>query len=143
MSSVCLSLALNVNIYANCYFSRDCQREICNDPSITCLPSYISTLTNICKQALIDGPKNGASRQVISFSHLTLLPIVLPKFPRGARTGTVAKKWESADVEGKFKQTRHAKQISVREKRSGLSDFERFVVARLKKQVFLFPYEFG
>ena len=61
--------------------------------------------------------------------------MVLPKFPRGARTGTVAKKWAGADVEKKFAETRHAKKIAVREKRSNLSDFERFVVARLKKQV--------
>jgi len=61
--------------------------------------------------------------------------VVLPKFPRGARTGTVAKKWAAADVEKKFAETRHAKKIAVREKRSNLSDFERFVVARLKKQV--------
>jgi large subunit ribosomal protein L14e len=84
---------------------------------------------------LIDGPKDGASRQVISLSNLTLLPIVLPKFPRGARSGTVAKKWASAEVEKKFETTRHAKKIAIREKRSNLSDFERFVVARLKKQV--------
>jgi large subunit ribosomal protein L14e len=84
---------------------------------------------------LIDGPKDGASRQVISLSHLNLLPHVLPKFPRGARSGTVAKKWASADVEKKFESTRHAKKMAIREKRGGLSDFERFVVSRLKKQV--------
>ena len=68
--------------------------------------------------------------------HLNLLPIVVPKFPRGARSSTVAKKWATADVETKFKETRHAKKIAIREKRSALSDFERFVVMRLKKQVF-------
>ena len=87
---------------------------------------------------MIDGPKDGASRQVISLSHLNLLPHVLPKFPRGARSGIVAKKWASADVENKFENTRHAKKMAVREKRIGLSDFERFVVSRLKKQVLLF-----
>ena len=84
---------------------------------------------------MIDGPKDGASRQVIQLSHLNLLPVVLPKFPRGARPGTVAKKWSAAEVEKKFENTRHARKIALREKRSGLSDFERFVVARLKKQV--------
>jgi Ribosomal protein L14 len=38
-------------------------------------------------------------------------------------------------VEKKFEATRHAKKMAVRGKRSALSDFERFVVARLKKQV--------
>jgi ribosomal protein L14E/L6E/L27E len=91
--------------------------------------------TNLFFQALIDGPKDGASRQVISLSHVNLLPVVLPKFPRGARSGTVAKKWATADVEKKFESTGHAKKIALREKRSSLTDFERFVVARLKKQV--------
>jgi ribosomal protein L14E/L6E/L27E len=84
---------------------------------------------------LIDGPKDGASRQVIALTHLDLLHVVLPKFPRGARSGTVAKKWASAEVEKKFETTRHSRKMVVREKRNGLSDFERFVVARLKKQV--------
>ena len=97
------------------------------------IPTIVEIISE--KSALIDGPKNGASRQAISLAHLSLLPVILPKFPRGARTGTVAKKWAAADVEGKFQQTRHAKQIAVREKRSNLTDFERFVVARLKKQV--------
>jgi len=104
--------------------------EIVSEKSVLHPPFYSLTY-----QALIDGPKDGASRQVISLSHVTLLPVVLPKFPRGARSGTVAKKWASADVESKFEKTRHARQLAVREKRSGLSDFERFVVARLKKQV--------
>jgi large subunit ribosomal protein L14e len=91
---------------------------------------------------LIDGPKDGASRQVINLNHLNLLPVVLPKFPRGARSGTVAKKWAAADVDEKFKSTRHSKQIAIREKRRGLTDFERFVVARLKKQVRLMSYCF-
>ena len=84
---------------------------------------------------MIDGPKDGASRQVIPLTHLDLLHVVLPKFPRGARSGTVAKKWTAADVETKFESTRHSKRNVLREKRNGLSDFERFVVARLKKQV--------
>lgn len=97
--------------------------------------SLCFNFTNLSFQALIDGPKDGASRQVISLSHVHLLPVVLPKFPRGARTGTVAKKWATADIEKKFENTRHAKKIALREKRTSLTDFERFVVGRLKKQV--------
>jgi large subunit ribosomal protein L14e len=87
------------------------------------------------KSVLIDGPKDGASRQVINLSSLQILPIVLPKFPRGARTVTVTKKWAAAGVETAFAKTRIAKVLAVREKRSQLNDFDRFVVARLKARV--------
>jgi len=84
---------------------------------------------------LIDGPKDGASRQVIQLSHLYLLPVVIPKFPRGARSSTVAKKLAASDIEKKFEASRLAKKAAVREKRANLSDFDRFKVQRLKKQV--------
>ena len=87
------------------------------------------------KSALIDGPKDGASRQVIQLSHLHLLPVVIPKFPRGARSSTVAKKLASSDIEKKFEGSRLAKKSAVRDKRASLSDFDRFKVQRLKKQV--------
>lgn len=47
----------------------------------------------------------------------TSSPPFSPKFPSD-RSGAVAKKWFVADVETKFKETRHLKKIGVREKRS-------------------------
>jgi hypothetical protein len=46
----------------------------------------------------------------------------------------VAKKWATADVE-KIQGDTPCKKFAIREKRSALSDFERFVVIKLKKQV--------
>ena len=84
-------------------------------------------------QALVDGPsskeKAAVPRHAISLANVILTPIVLPKLPRAAGTGAVAKAWE------KWDQSTWAKKREQREKRRGLSDFERFKVMRLKKQV--------
>ncbi|KAI5948821.1 hypothetical protein KGF57_005219 [Candida theae] len=84
------------------------------------------------KRALIDGPK--VPRQAISFAKVTLTPIVLPNLPRGARTATVQKKWAASEVDSKWASSAWAKKLATKEKRSQLSDFERFQVLVLKKQ---------
>ncbi|EMG46065.1 RPL14 60S ribosomal protein L14 [Candida maltosa Xu316] len=84
------------------------------------------------KRALIDGPK--IQRQSIALAKVTLTPIVLPNLPRGARTGTVSKKWAAADIDAKWAATAWAKKLANRERRSQLTDFERFQVMVLKKQ---------
>ena len=47
----------------------------------------------------------------------------------------MAKAWEKAGVEEKWAESAWAKRREQREKRRGLSDFERFKVLRLRKQV--------
>mmetsp|Transcript_9000 Transcript_9000/g.8900 ORF Transcript_9000/g.8900 Transcript_9000/m.8900 type:complete len:134 (+) Transcript_9000:69-470(+) len=84
------------------------------------------------KRVLIDGPK--VQRQAVQLGKVVLTPIVLSNLPRGARTGTVNKKWAAADVDSKWAATSWAKKLASREKRSQLSDFERFQVLVLKKQ---------
>ncbi|MCJ1426150.1 hypothetical protein MMC29_004052 [Sticta canariensis] len=90
------------------------------------------------KRALVDGPstKENASvpRHAISLSNLIITPIVIPKLPRAAGRGPVAKAWEKAGVEEKWAESAWAKRREQREKRRGLSDFERFKVLRLRKQ---------
>lgn len=81
---------------------------------------------------MIDGPK--VERQAISLGKVVLTPIVLPNLPRGARTGTVEKKWAAAEVDSKWAATSWAKKLAARERRSQLTDFERFQVLVLKKQ---------
>ncbi|KAI5966791.1 uncharacterized protein KGF55_000200 [Candida pseudojiufengensis] len=84
------------------------------------------------KRVLIDGPK--VPRQAISLAKVTLTPIVLPNLPRGARTSTVNKKWAASDVDQKWASSAWAKKLASKERRSQLSDFERFQVMVLKKQ---------
>lgn len=73
-------------------------------------------------------------RQAISFSNCVLSDFVLPNLPRGARSPTVKKVWEKAEIDKKWKESNWAKKRDQQAKRSGLSDFDRFKVLRLKKQ---------
>ncbi|KAG7660657.1 uncharacterized protein J8A68_005774 [[Candida] subhashii] len=84
------------------------------------------------KRVLIDGPK--IQRQSIALAKVVLTPIVLSKLPRGARTATVQKKWTAAEIDTKWASTSWAKKLASKERRSQLSDFERFQVLVLKKQ---------
>jgi large subunit ribosomal protein L14e len=91
------------------------------------------------KQVLVDGPSTKEDsvipRHALALAHATLTPIVIPKLPRAAGTGAVKKVWEKAEVEKKFEETSWAKKRDHSEKRRNLSDFDRFKVMRLKKQV--------
>lgn len=87
---------------------------------------------------MVDGPASDPAlavpRQAISFSHAILSDFVLPNLPRAAKAATVKKFWESAEIDKKWKESNWAKRREQQSKRSGLNDFERFLVTRLKKQ---------
>jgi ribosomal protein L14E/L6E/L27E len=91
---------------------------------------------------LVDGPSTKEDsivpRHALALAHVSLTPIVIPKLPLAAGTGAVKKAWEKAEVESKFEDTSFAKKRAQQERRRKLSDFERFKVMRLKKQVGLF-----
>ncbi|KAK8073788.1 60S ribosomal protein L14 [Apiospora phragmitis] len=90
------------------------------------------------KRVLIDGPssdeKLAVPRQAISLSDALLAPFVIEKLPRAARTGTVKKFWEEAQIDAKWKESSWAKRKEQNERRRVLTDFDRFKVMRLKKQ---------
>ncbi|EON99088.1 putative ribosomal protein l14 protein [Phaeoacremonium minimum UCRPA7] len=90
------------------------------------------------KRALVDGPasdsKLAVPRQAISLSEVLLSDFVIAKLPRGARTGTVKKAWEKAEIDSKWKESNWAKKQLQKERRAQLTDFDRFKVLRLKKQ---------
>lgn len=81
---------------------------------------------------MIDGPS--VKRQAIALRKVSLTELVLPNFPRGARTGVVHKKWAAAEIDAKWAETATAKRLAAQNKRAALSDFERFQVLVLKKQ---------
>lgn len=60
---------------------------------------------------------------------------MLPNFPKGAGTGAVKKQWEKYEVDSKWEDSAWAKSRAQSTKRRGLTDFERFKVLRLRKQV--------
>lgn len=73
-------------------------------------------------------------RHSVSLSNTVLSDFVLPNLPRGARTPTVKKCWEKAEIDQKWKDSNWAKKRDQKAKRSALTDFDRFKVLRLKKQ---------
>jgi ribosomal protein L14E/L6E/L27E len=90
-------------------------------------------------QVLVDGPASTADKTVprheARLSDVSLTPIVISKLPRASRNGIVRAAWEKEGVEQKWSQSAYAKRKERTEKRRQLTDFERFKVMRLKKQV--------
>jgi len=83
-------------------------------------------------RALVDGPCSGVARQSMNFKQLHLTKFVL-EFPHSARTKTVRKAWEKADVNKKWLETTWAKKIAATEKRKNLTDFDRFKLMKAKQ----------
>lgn len=90
-------------------------------------------------QILVDGPstKEGAvvPRQAVPTSIISLTPWVIPNLPKAAGTGPVKKLWEKHEVDKKWAESSWAKKREQQDRRKNLTDFERFKVLRLKKQV--------
>ncbi|EXJ94942.1 large subunit ribosomal protein L14e [Capronia coronata CBS 617.96] len=88
---------------------------------------------------LIDGPstKEGAAvpRQPIQTSAVSLTPWVIPNLPKASGTGALKKLWAKYDVDSKWAESSWAKKREQQDRRRNLTDFERFKVMRLKKQV--------
>ena len=87
----------------------------------------------------MDGPskseKAAVPRHSAALNNLIITPIVVPKLPRAAGRGPVAKAWEKEKVEEKWAESAWAKRREQREKRRNLTDFQRFKAMVMKKQV--------
>ncbi len=83
---------------------------------------------------MVDGPATEVPRQALSLAHVVLTPLTVPNVTRGARSVIIAKKWAASDVSKKWAASSWAKKIAQRERRSQLTDFERFQVGVFKKQ---------
>jgi large subunit ribosomal protein L14e len=92
------------------------------------------TIVDVIDQnrALVDGPCSGVARKAISFKQLHLTKFVI-KFPHSARTRTVRKAWEKADVNKQWAETTWAKKIAATKLRKELSDFDRFKLMKAKQ----------
>jgi len=91
------------------------------------------------KQVLVDGPSDEAGKDVprhaAALSHLSLTPIVIKKLPLAAGNGAIKAAWKKAEVEQKWDSSSWAQSRAKSAKRRALTDFERFKVMRLRKQV--------
>ena len=68
--------------------------------------------------------------------HLSITPIKCTTVTRGAKTATVLKAMKKDDIDGKWALTSWAKKLNKAATRGSLSDFDRFKVMILRKQVY-------
>lgn len=91
------------------------------------------------RKVLIDGPSpqenRAVPRQPFHLSGVSLTPFVIPKLPKSAGTGPLKRLWEKNEIDEKWAESSWAKKAERQEKRNNLTDFERYKVMRLKKQV--------
>ena len=96
-------------------------------------------------QVLVDGPSGEEQkivpRHVLPLAHATLTHFVIPQLPRAAGTGPVKKLWAKNEIDGKWASSGFAQKTERTERRKNLTDFERFKVLRLRKQVRLCTHE--
>ncbi|KAK7114732.1 large ribosomal subunit protein eL14-like [Littorina saxatilis] len=83
-------------------------------------------------RALIDGPCSGVLRRDTNFKALHLTPFTIG-IGNSARSGTVRKAWEKAEITKKWNETTWAKKIASKERRAELTDFERFKLMKAKQ----------
>ena len=109
------------------------------DPGRVCLSVLVCRISAHQEQILVDGPSTKEDqvvpRQPIPTSSVSLTPWVIPNLPKAAGTGAVKKLWEKHEVDKKWTESSWAKKREQQDRRKNLTDFERFKVMRLKKQV--------
>jgi large subunit ribosomal protein L14e len=66
---------------------------------------------------------------------MSLTGIVIPKLPRGIGRSALKKKWDEHEVESKWAKSNFAQSRARSERRKELSDFERYKVMKLSRQV--------
>lgn len=90
-------------------------------------------------QVLVDGPSKESAlavpRHAAALNSLSLTGLIIPKVGLGAGVTALSKQWEEFGVDQKWLESPYAKKIEKATRRKGLSDFERFKVMRLRKDV--------
>lgn len=81
---------------------------------------------------MVDGP--GARRQVLNVKALHLTKYVL-KIQHGVRVASLKKAWAKAEIDKKWAESSWAKRLAAKQRRSALTDFERFKLMKAKQAV--------
>lgn len=96
-------------------------------------------MTRFARQVLVDGPSSEEQtivpRHVLPLANATLTHFTIPKLPRAAGTGPVKKLWANNEIDAKWAKSNYAQKTEGADRRKNLTDFERFKVLRLRKQV--------
>jgi large subunit ribosomal protein L14e len=83
---------------------------------------------------LVDGPASGVPRHALSYRRLRVTDYKID-ITRAVETGALLKIIEKIGFQKTWAASPFAKALEVRTKRSNMSDFDRFKVMLLKKQV--------
>lgn len=96
-------------------------------------------LTEFTLQVLVEGPssdpKKVVPRHAAALSQISLANIVIPKIIFGVGHTALKKQWDAYEVDSKWENGAYAKNQAKFARRKELSDFERFKVMALRKQV--------
>uniref|UniRef100_A0AC35UDV7 60S ribosomal protein L14 n=1 Tax=Rhabditophanes sp. KR3021 TaxID=114890 RepID=A0AC35UDV7_9BILA len=94
----------------------------------------LAAIVNIVdgNKILVDGPTTGVKRTVVNLKNIALTKFKL-NLRVGQRTSKVQKAFEADKVAESFAATNWAKKIAQKERRAGLTDFERYKVMRVKQ----------
>ena len=84
-------------------------------------------------KVLVQGVKGGIRRQELSLRRVTLTDYKID-IKRGAKQEEVFKALDDYKLDEKFKKSSYAKKCEQRQKRSNLTDFDRFKVMRLRQK---------
>ena len=84
-------------------------------------------------KVIVQGLKGGVKRQELSLRRVTLTDYKID-IKRSAKREEVFKAIEDYKLEEKFKKSIYAKKTELREKRSNLTDFDRFKVMKLRQK---------
>ena len=84
---------------------------------------------------LIDTPSDSFTRQAIQINYLDLTPVLIEGLSRPATIDELKQEWKSIDIEGQWNETEQAKKLKQKRLRANLTDFERFKVVKLTKEV--------
>uniref|UniRef100_A0A1B6GQB7 Large ribosomal subunit protein eL14 n=1 Tax=Cuerna arida TaxID=1464854 RepID=A0A1B6GQB7_9HEMI len=80
---------------------------------------------------LVDGPTNNVPRAKMNLKDLQLTKFVA-KYPVKASSKFIAKTWKNLDIDSKWKNTSWAKKLEMKEKRSQMGDYDRFLLKKAK-----------
>ncbi|KAL9092861.1 MAG: hypothetical protein Q9165_004279 [Trypethelium subeluteriae] len=91
------------------------------------------------KRILVDGPSDNSDlavpRHSVPLANVSLTSLIIPKTPRAIGNGPLKTAWQEEEVEKKWAESSWAKSRERSKKRRALTDFERFKVMRMRKQV--------
>ena len=101
------------------------------------LSGKIAVVVDIINQnrVVVDGPSLGVARQAVSVKRLTLTKFLLAGFKRTNTRGELKNQIETFDLLKRFSSCGIGKRMAQQQRRSELTDFERFKVLVLRRKL--------